>query len=323
MKSTATRCRSCFDEKTVARGNQYFRDGAVTLLRTDGDSITAQVKGSRPHEYRVEIDWVRALHGDISAFCDCPRYADGFLCKHVWATLLQVDAERVAQEVHGLRDLSGEVSDDGELDDEPSDATSLSMLLDDPTQELTPTSMWHRQLQAVNAAAHEPHDAFQGATEAKKRRIVWYVINVQSSLREGRLNVEFHVAETKKNGEFGKIKRLALNQDKLSTLTDDRDRDLLGLLLSDSLRSKEAEYYGFRANDWTSYSSCTPSASNYDLLLPKMAATGRLVCILDSHSRIEEARTVRWDGGADLAIPARRDGERRAAELDLMRHLAA
>ena len=41
MKSTAARCRDCFDEKTIARGTRYFRDGAVTLLRTDtGKAIT-------------------------------------------------------------------------------------------------------------------------------------------------------------------------------------------------------------------------------------------------------------------------------------------
>jgi superfamily II DNA or RNA helicase len=296
VKSTATRCRDCFDEKTIARGKQYFRDGAVTLLRTDGDSITAQVEGSQPRKYRVEIDWSRALDGDISAFCDCPRYADGYLCKHVWATLLQVDAEGIAEEIPGRRDLFVEDSEYYKLDDGESGADTEAAPLDIQTREPTATTTWHRQLQAVNAAAREPHDAFQVAAEARKRREVWYVVNVGSSLDKGRMVVEFHSAETKKNGEFGKIKRLTVNREKLSTLTDDRDRDLLGLLLSDSLGS-DSYHYAYWASDRNSYSYCTPSASTYDLLLPRMAATGRLAWMMDTRLPIEEAKTVEWDDG--------------------------
>ena len=297
MKSTAAGCRNCFDETTVSRGKQYFRDGAVTLLRTDGDSITAQVEGSQPRKYRVEIDRSSALEGDISAFCDCPRYADGYLCKHVWATLLQVDAEGIAEQNPGRRDLSVEDSDYHERDDEELGATiETAPLFDKQTRGPSTTTTWHRQLQAVNAAAGEPHDAFHVAAEAKKRRQVWYVINVRSSLDQERMIVEFHSAETKKNGEFGKIKRLAVKPNKLSTLTDDRDRDLLGLLLCDSLGS-DSDQDAQRASDWDSYSYCTPSASTYALLLPRMAATGRLVWMLDTQLPIEKAKTVEWDDG--------------------------
>jgi superfamily II DNA or RNA helicase len=296
VKSTAARCRDCFDEKTIARGKQYFRDGAVTLLRTDGDSITAQVKGSQPHKYRVEVDWSRALAGDISAFCDCRRYADGYLCKHVWATLLQVDAEGIVEEIPGRRDLLVEDSDYGEMDDEESGAGAEAATLDQETREQTTTTTWHRQLHAVNAAGLENHVAFQESAESKKRREVWYVINVQSSLSKGRLIVEFHLAETKKNGEFGKIKQLAVSREKLSSFTDVRDRDLLGLLLSDNLGS-DSNYYAYRASSRDSYRYCTPTASTYDLLLPRMAATGRLVWMPDTRLPIEEAKTVKWDDG--------------------------
>ena len=294
VKSTASRCRDCFDEKTIARGEQYFRDGAVTLLRTDGDSITAQVEGSQPRKYRVEIDWTRALDGDIAAFCDCSGYADGCLCKHVWATLLQVDAEGIAEAIPGRRDLVVEDSDYREVGDEESVADNEAAPLENRTREPTTTTTWHRQLHAVNAAAREPRDAFQVAAKVKKRSEVWYVINLKSSLAKGRMIVEFHSAETKKNGEFKKIKPLAVKRERLSNLTDDRDRDLLGLLLSDNL-SSDSDHHAYRANDQDFYSYCTPSASTYELLLPRMAATGRLVWMLDTRMPIEEARPVEWD----------------------------
>jgi superfamily II DNA or RNA helicase len=298
VKSTAARCRDCFDEKTIARGNQYFRDGAVTLLRTDGDSITAQVEGSQPRRYRVEIDWSRARDGDISAFCDCPRYSDGYLCKHVWATLLQVDAEGIPAEISGGQDLSADDKDEVKLGDEEFDAI-LQAESTHGTNTLgsTKQATWHQQLTGVNAFSHERRNApVQLTAETKKRREVWYVINVGSSLAKGHLIVEFHAAETKKNGDFGKIKRLAVKCEKLSTLTDQRDRDLLSLLFSNSLGS-DSYSYASRASDWDSFSHCTPSASTYDLLLPRMAATGRLVWVLDADLPIEKARTVAWDEG--------------------------
>ena len=292
MTSTAARCRDCFDELTIARGNQYFRDGAVTLLRTDLDSITAQVEGSQPRAYRVEIDWSRALEGDISAFCDCPRYSDGHLCKHVWATLLQADAEGMAGEIPGERDLL--VDDDG-LDDEPFSPTiEFAPRVGSQTPQPSGNPIWHQQLLGVNAVHRGGREA-PVQPRAKKRRDVWYVINVSASLAKGRLIVEFHSAETKKNGDFGKIKRLSVKREKLSTLTDQADRELLGLLLSDSLGSDS--HYSYRGNSWNSYSFCTPTESTYDLLLPRMAATGRLMWVPDSDLPIEEAKAIGWDDG--------------------------
>ncbi len=319
MKSTAARCRDCFDTKTISRGNQYFRDGAVTLLRTDGDSITAQVLGSQPRRYRVEIDWSRARDGDISAFCDCPRYSDGYLCKHVWATLLQVDAEGINAAIPGGQDLFVEdKNDEVELgDEELDDILQAESIHGTDTLESTKQATWHHQLNGVNAFSHERRNApVQFAAETKKRREIWYVINVGSSLAKGRLIVEFHAAETKKNGDFGKIKRLAVKREKLSTLTDPSDRDLLNLLFSNNLGSNSYSY-AYRTSDWDSFSHCTPSAATYDLLLPRMAATGRLVWVLDSDLPIEEARTVAWDEGPAwrFRLDATADEERKTWAL--------
>ncbi len=317
MKLIASRCRNCFDETTIARGKQYFQKGAVTLLRTDEDSITALVEGSQPHKYRVEIDWSRALDGDISAFCDCRRYADGHLCKHVWATLLQVDSEGITKVIPDQGEGSAEDRVDHQIDDEPLDPDDEATTLDKGPI----NAVWHRQFRAVNVATPEPHDALQVATDAQKGRKVWYVINVESSLENGHLIVEFHVAETKKSGEPGKIKRLAVEREKLSALIDARDHDLLGMLLSDSLGSDSASM-AYRTNEASSYSHCTPSASTYDLLLPRMAATGRLVSMLENRLPIEEAKAVKWDDGPawQFRIDATADNKRKKWTLCGMLH---
>lgn len=294
MKSTAARCRDAFDEKTIARGDQYFRNRAVTLLRTDADSITAQVQGSAPGAYRVEIDWSRARAGDISAFCDCPRFADGFLCKHVWATLLQVDADGVEGEVSSEHDSPVEETTPIEFDDDLADVPPR----EDDTASSTQQPMWRQQLRDVSASSINTagQDPFLATVDDGKRREIWYVINVATSRNENRLIVDFYSADTKKNGKFGKIKKLKIKRETLSTLTDDRDRELLGFVLSDLVGS--SSYYGsYRSSDWESYSYCTPDAATYGLLLPQMAATTRLVCQHDESLPIEKADTVDWDDG--------------------------
>lgn len=297
MNSTAARCRDSFDERSIARGSQYFRKGAVTLLRTDGDSITAQVQGSKPSAYRIEIDWARALHGDISAFCDCPRFADGFLCKHVWATLLQVDSEGFSDDVPGQRELLVEDVDVFEDDEDAFDSPFETTLIEPPEETAANQPAWRQQLQSVTtpplSQRGDPPSLGDGTD---KRREVWYVINVPTSLDKGRLIIDFHFAETKKNGMFGKIRKMAVKRDSLATLTDTRDCELLALLLSDSVGS-ESSYYSYRSSDWASYSYCTPTESTYELLLPPMAATGRLVWSADKSLPIEEATAVTWDDG--------------------------
>ncbi|MBP87086.1 MAG: helicase SNF2 [Planctomycetaceae bacterium] len=304
MKSTAARCRKSFEKVTIERGTRYFRDRAVTLLRTDDDSITAQVQGSAPNAYRVEIDWARAQAGHISAFCDCPHFADGNLCKHVWATLLQVDADQLSGGVAQRADLLLEELDEYDFDEEDDlsqdgfdDSADRTLDLSTANGKSTKQPAWRRQLDAVSAPSDgQRENPFRAAAESRRHRVVWYVIDVGTSLKEDRLIIDFHLAETKKSGKFGKIKSLSVKHETLSTLTDDRDRQLLGLLISDSVGSG-SRHYPYRPSDWESYSYCTPTASTYDLVLPRMAATGRLVWLLDASLPIEGTDSVEWDDG--------------------------
>jgi non-specific serine/threonine protein kinase len=63
------------------RGLEYYLHGRVRLIETNGDTITARVRGKQ--EYSVSIH--RNGNGFLTT-CTCPY---GFTCKHVIATLLQ------------------------------------------------------------------------------------------------------------------------------------------------------------------------------------------------------------------------------------------
>lgn len=75
--------RAWAGDQSFTRGNGYFRDGAITNPRRQGNMLKAQCYGSSSTPYRVEV----TLGNDaiLTAHCSCPV---GGHCKHVVALLL-------------------------------------------------------------------------------------------------------------------------------------------------------------------------------------------------------------------------------------------
>lgn len=75
--------KSLFKPQILARGLEYYKNGAVSNLTIDETSITADVRGSEP--YQVEIK----LSGDriTGMNCDCPYADGGENCKHMAAVI--------------------------------------------------------------------------------------------------------------------------------------------------------------------------------------------------------------------------------------------
>lgn len=88
----APRCADAFDAGERSRGVSYFSEGRVRLGPVDENGVLARIRGSRSSPYVVLVDWGDAEWGDgLTVSCDCPRFEDGALCKHLWATLLALD----------------------------------------------------------------------------------------------------------------------------------------------------------------------------------------------------------------------------------------
>jgi uncharacterized Zn finger protein len=80
--------RELANAKSFARGNEYFRDGAVSDMVRRGNRVTAEVEGSDLYEVTI----VLGDDGDdpvAEAECTCPYDWDGY-CKHVIAVLLKL-----------------------------------------------------------------------------------------------------------------------------------------------------------------------------------------------------------------------------------------
>jgi superfamily II DNA or RNA helicase len=90
-KSLERRCVRQFPRIALARGRQYFNDGRVADPVWSDKNCAVEIKGTGG-AYHIGFDFSNATEArKLPATCDCPAYARGVLCKHLWAALLQID----------------------------------------------------------------------------------------------------------------------------------------------------------------------------------------------------------------------------------------
>ncbi len=85
-KFTEADIRAGTISQSFARGQDYYRSGAVSEIARRGNLLTAQVEGSDQAPYQIAVTLLD--DGSIgSATCTCP-YDWGGYCKHIVAVLL-------------------------------------------------------------------------------------------------------------------------------------------------------------------------------------------------------------------------------------------
>jgi uncharacterized Zn finger protein len=92
--------------KSYQRGQSYYEDGAVTDVVRRGDTVRAEVAGSRGQQYAITIEFDDA--GVAGTDCSCP-YDHGGICKHRVAVLLTCIHD--PDSVHTRPSLSEQVAD--------------------------------------------------------------------------------------------------------------------------------------------------------------------------------------------------------------------
>ena len=80
--------KDSFNSVIVERGRNYYKDGRVRLkLIKNFEKYHSEVKGSEENKYNVDISF-SSDGRSLKYICDCPC---DFPCKHVYATLLEID----------------------------------------------------------------------------------------------------------------------------------------------------------------------------------------------------------------------------------------
>jgi hypothetical protein len=116
--SLADRCKPDISAADWRKGGDYCLTGAVRKIKLGNTSLVAKVFGTS--RYTVTFDWSRA-EGEqlLQVDCTCPRFAEMGICKHVAATIRQVDREGLDHMIPGrgllrVAELQGSIEDEFE-----------------------------------------------------------------------------------------------------------------------------------------------------------------------------------------------------------------
>ena len=296
------------------RGQTYLDDERVSLIRITPDDVFGQVRENDSTEYATQVS---RTEDDLKLACTCRLGSSAKpSCKHIWATVLAVESE-------GL--LSGDVrpghipqflaepelplfSGDDILED-PADAASGldggpgtgSTRRSRDTRQAVEVQQrqraWEQRLGRVRAAMLER----AGDRPVTSRETqVFFEIDVAASVQAGVLTVQTSQRQRRSDGQWGKLKALKLRVGRLDDVGHGDDRRILSYLVG-GVPERGAGQAAVPELQGTLYRYRVP----HDLacvVLPLMAATGRLRYLGDRESKVEP---LEWDGGEPWELSVR------------------
>jgi len=327
MSTLAQRFQSKFDSRTRSRGRQYFQEELVDLENLSGSRIDSSVWNEDGEFYDVSV--VLNENGTWrDAACSCPSFSGGYLCKHIWATLLEADevgddfeAPAVSSAEQSLQNLLHEVPVDprqlsdetrwkierGRFDDDVFSELLGQMssvpagLLDAAAQsnqksESAPAAPWRRWMDHVSRQAADHHGGTQRQLLHEPLKDIWLVLDLAESVARDRPVILFRQRELRSTGVPGKVKALSLDSLQLRTISDPALRDQFGGLLNWRDPS-ERPAYGYQHGYSNRTDRSLPPDSALRLLFPALCATGRLVASLNTDDSPADAAPLVWDDG--------------------------
>ncbi|MFL6237479.1 MAG: SNF2-related protein [Thermoanaerobaculia bacterium] len=264
------------------RGIHYFRGKRVRLTACGPETAEAVVSGSS--EYDVLL--IRDSQG-LRASCSCPHSGRGVICKHVWATILAVDAKGGLQGADGIAPKKLSVAPFPE--DRQSAPRKIPVQREParpaPRTVTAPRSpAWRETLQKLTAADPLPLPVTD--------KEILYLLDVQSTLKSQKITLDVVASHKKRDGSWSKqISRPYLTQSHIPALRDPADRKILALIGGASQHNPWQWYMHGGSSQIPS--PCAIPAETADILLPMLCATGRFR--LRPGSDLLEGEDLTWN----------------------------
>jgi superfamily II DNA or RNA helicase len=232
-------------------GRALFEEGGAEVTSAHEGELRAGIDDGK-RRYKVKVTWGPAGY---NLSCSCGA-AEGHVCPHVWAAILEAREEGWLDEDEW----------DDDYDDYGGWRSPYPRRYEQPKSAQSPR--WKAVLEQLAASS--------GAEVTSKEvwpasRQVAYVIDVEETMRGKGLVVEVCAREPKKDGELSKPKPAKIGRRELAALPLEEDRLILA-----TLSGGEPNDYGYY--DHREASKYRLGAILARVAVPRMCATGR--CLL-------------------------------------------
>jgi len=251
------------------RGLSYYERGLVDPTKAvAGSHATFHVTGSKLYTTSIKYSPEKR---ELIFQCNCPHFADNFLCKHLWASVLKADELGVFMQLGPRSQLT--VRHGHDVNFKSSDPThqvlpegprvlTLIKKKDTPTLPTVPSVTpptaspvsqtqkipgWKVNLQEAEkklaAEKHEGPSFYRDKIENKKT--AHFGLDLKKSIENSSICLRFLVQEHLKNGALGVIKQAELNHNAIQFFPDEKDQTALLMLLGKTQLG--GDYYSSRA----------------------------------------------------------------------------
>ena len=235
-----------FDAEARRAGRDIVDAGRVTIVEREPGFVLAEVRQPNEDVRDVGMRW-DPDGSNYSAACTCDDFAPKQACEHLWSVVLAADAAPGAEPAA-----------------EPGSTRSRAR------------EDWRKRVSELHglvaASRRDPWSEVQSGA----RRIV-YVLDPRESDPHGDLCLYLHAQARLKSGAWGVRRPFDATRAQIDRLEDPLDRLVLGSLRADEMGDPLRPAMGVRSVDL--------NAAQRELLLPRLAASGRL--FLESTSREE------------------------------------
>lgn len=268
-----------------------------------GGHITRRTPADEDELLRAEVKDNDTLHTvtlsrddkHAQADCTCDEVAQGQFCLHIWAALLDLNADE-SDDGEGVGGAS--INDLSKLRLRPPKARKRDDALR-PVRTAEPR--WIGRLSLLRSSSHEDVDPGEGADPVSifpTQRQVCYVVLPDLSQRHGGLVIDLQQRTAIASG-WSKPKPLKIGLDTIDTLADPTDRELVSMMLGATWVTRHESNQAHRLDRGHNTYRIAPGAQRS--ILRRMISTGRAFLELeeDTHLNKSRQRPLRWSDGPD------------------------
>jgi len=283
------------------RGQAYLQAERVAIIRVAEDDVFGIVRDGV--EYATQLS---RQNGELRMFCSC--VGDGQTrdpaCKHLWATLLAVDAQHLVTGapkpghippffVETRPSLLDDPADDDDADGDvyipPIGRGSAPATAVVAAPRPAPPKMrdWEQRLESLRSLmAVDPTKK----TAENSDREIYYEVDLEESLKSNQLVIQTSQRQRRASGQWGKLKPLKIRPGRMDELELQEDRQILAYLMGGV--PDRSGWFAQQAEFQTSIFRYRVPFELCELLLPMMCTTGRVRFLGDEE---RHSSALSWD----------------------------